>query len=156
LPAGRTLNPWDPLFATHIVDVEVDPETGQVRLLRYTAVQDAGKAVHPAYLCGQIQGAVTQGIGWALNEEYIYDAGGHLLNDSYLDYRIPTCLDVPNIEPIIVKCPPPAIPLAWRWEMSIVLQAPSPTPSAAWACACPYCPCRRKDMEALWEKVATD
>ena len=63
-------------FGTHIVDVEVDPETGKVTVLRYTAVQDAGKAVHPSYVEGQMQGGAVQGIGWALNEEYVYDADG--------------------------------------------------------------------------------
>ncbi|MCI0825846.1 MAG: xanthine dehydrogenase family protein molybdopterin-binding subunit, partial [Chloroflexi bacterium] len=60
-------------FAVHIVDVEVDPETGKVDILRYTALQDAGKAVHPSYVEGQIQGGAVQGIGWALNEEYFFD-----------------------------------------------------------------------------------
>jgi len=122
--ASAAVNPDSvgPSFATHIVDVEVDPETGQVRLLRYTAVQDTGKAVHPAYVEGQIQGAVTQGIGWALNEEYFYDEAGHLLNGSFLDYRIPTCPDVPSIEPVIVEVPSPSHPFGVRGvgEMSIV------------------------------------
>jgi xanthine dehydrogenase molybdenum-binding subunit len=122
--ASAAVNPASvgPSFATHIVDVEVDPETGQVRLLRYTAVQDTGKAVHPAYVKGQIQGAVTQGIGWALNEEYIYDEAGHLLNGSYLDYRVPTCPDVPDIEPVILEVPSPSHPFGVRGvgEMSIV------------------------------------
>src|SRR5581483_8046414 len=60
-----------PSLATHVVDVEVDPETGKVTVLRYTAIQDAGKAVHPSYVEGQMQGGAVQGIGWALNEEYI-------------------------------------------------------------------------------------
>ena len=59
-------------FGTHIADVEVDPETGHVTVLRYLVVQDAGKAIHPAYVEGQYQGGAAQGIGWALNEEYIY------------------------------------------------------------------------------------
>src|SRR5262249_6685895 len=90
-------------FATHIADVEVDPETGKVEVLRYTAVQDAGTAIHPAYVEGQMQGGVTQGIGWALNEEYFYDDAGRLRNATLLDYRMPTALDVPMIETIIVE-----------------------------------------------------
>ena len=65
-----------PGFGVHICDVEVDRETGQVTILRYTAVQDVGKAIHPSYVEGQIQGGAVQGIGWALNEEYIYDKNG--------------------------------------------------------------------------------
>jgi CO/xanthine dehydrogenase Mo-binding subunit len=90
-------------FATHIVDVEVDVETGKVEILRYTAVQDVGKAIHPSYVEGQMQGGVAQGIGWALNEEYIYDENGSLRNASLLDYRMPTALDIPMIETILVE-----------------------------------------------------
>ena len=71
----------------HMVDVEVDPETGHVKILRYTAGQDVGRAIHPAYVEGQIQRGVAQGIGWALNEEFIYDANGRLDNAGFLDYR---------------------------------------------------------------------
>lgn len=103
-----------PAIGVHIVDVEVDPETGKVQILRYTAVQDAGKAVHPSYVEGQIQGGVAQGIGWALNEEYIYDEQGHLLNASLLDYRLPTCLDLPMIDTVIVEVPNPGHPYGVR------------------------------------------
>ena len=101
-------------FATHIVDVEVDPETGKVEIVRYTAIQDVGKAVHPDFVEGQIQGGVAQGIGWALNEEYVYDDEGHLLNASFLDYRMPTSLDLPMIDPIIVEVPNPGHPYGVR------------------------------------------
>src|SRR5205085_6574186 len=81
--------PWPGgAFATHIADVEVDPETGKVQILRYTAVQDCGKAIHPSYVEGQIQGGVVQGIGWGLNEEYWYNEKGELMNASLLDYRM--------------------------------------------------------------------
>ena len=105
---------WGPAFAVHIVDVEVDPETGKVQILRYTAVQDVGTAIHPAYVESQIQGGVAQGVGWALNEEYIYDNQGHLLNASFLDYRMPTALDLPRIETVIVEVPNPAHPFGVR------------------------------------------
>jgi len=101
-------------FATHIVDVEVDPDTGKVTILRYTAVQDVGTAIHPAYVEGQIQGGVVQGIGWALNEEYFYDESGRMVNSSFLDYRMPTALDVPNIDTIIVEVPNPGHPYGVR------------------------------------------
>jgi CO/xanthine dehydrogenase Mo-binding subunit len=101
-------------FATHIVDVEVDPDTGKVQILRYTAAQDAGKAVHPSYVEGQMQGGVTQGIGWALNEEYIYNDEGRMTNASFLDYRMPTCLDLPMIDTVIVEVPNPGHPYGVR------------------------------------------
>jgi CO/xanthine dehydrogenase Mo-binding subunit len=85
------------------VDVEVDPDTGKVQILRYTAVQDVGKAIHRAYVESQIQGGVAQGIGWALNEEYLYDEQGRLLNASLLDYRMPVALDLPMIDTISLK-----------------------------------------------------
>ena len=94
-------------FGAHIVDVEVDPETGKVTILRYTAVQDVGRAVHPGEVEGQMQGAVVQGIGWALYEGYAYDERGELLNPSLLDYKLPTALDVPSIETVIVEVPYP-------------------------------------------------
>ena len=101
-------------FATHVVDLEVDPETGKVTILRYTAVQDAGKAVHPSYVEGQIQGGVVQGIGWALNEEYYMGDNGQLLNSSLLDYRMPTALDLPMIDTVIVEVANPTHPFGVR------------------------------------------
>ncbi len=114
-----------PGFATHIVDVEVDPDTGKVSILRYTAVQDVGKAIHPSYVEGQIQGGVTQGIGWALNEEYVYDAEGHLLNASLLDYRLPTALDLPMIDPIIVEKTNPGHPYGVRGVGEVPIVPPA-------------------------------
>jgi CO/xanthine dehydrogenase Mo-binding subunit len=105
---------WAPTFATHIVDVEVDPETGKVNIVRYTAVQDVGTAIHPGYVESQIQGGVTQGVGWALNEEYVYDENGRLMNASFLDYRIPTTLDMPLIETVLVEVPNPGHPYGVR------------------------------------------
>jgi CO/xanthine dehydrogenase Mo-binding subunit len=101
-------------FATHVVDVEVDPDTGKVTILRYTAVQDAGKAIHPSYVEGQIQGGVVQGIGWALNEEYCYRDDGSMTNASFLDYRMPTTLDLPMIDTVIVEVPNPGHPYGVR------------------------------------------
>ncbi len=101
-------------FATHIVDLQVDPDTGKVQILRYTAVQDAGKAVHPSYVEGQMQGGVVQGIGWALNEEYFYTNAGTMANASFLDYRMPTSLDLPMIDTVIVEVPNPGHPFGVR------------------------------------------
>ncbi|MGX9176955.1 xanthine dehydrogenase family protein molybdopterin-binding subunit [Mesorhizobium sp. BHbdii] len=109
-------------FATHICDIEVDPETGTTRVLRYTVVQDAGKAVHPTYVEGQYQGGAAQGIGWALNEEYIYGKDGRLQNPGFLDYRIPVCSDLPMIDTQILEIPNPNHPYGVRGvgETSIV------------------------------------
>jgi CO/xanthine dehydrogenase Mo-binding subunit len=101
-------------FAGAIVDVEVDPETGKVSILRFTSVQDAGKAIHPSYVEGQMQGGSVQGIGWALNEEYHMSTDGAMLNSSLLDYRMPTSLDVPMIDTAIVEVPNPAHPFGVR------------------------------------------
>ncbi len=107
--------PWPGgAFATHLVDVEVDRETGKVSILRYTAVQDCGKAIHPSYVEGQIQGGSVQGIGWALNEEYMYNAKGEMMNASFLDYRLPTSLDLPMIDAVIVEVPDPNHPYGVR------------------------------------------
>ncbi|MCC6720227.1 MAG: xanthine dehydrogenase family protein molybdopterin-binding subunit [Acetobacteraceae bacterium] len=104
----------DPGFATHVVDVEVDEELGIIRVLRYTAAQDVGRALHPDYVEGQIQGGVVQGIGWALSEEYLYDKQGRLDNASFLDYRMPVCSDVPMIEPVVLELPNPKHPQGVR------------------------------------------
>jgi CO/xanthine dehydrogenase Mo-binding subunit len=101
-------------FGCHICDVEVDKETGHVKILRYTAIQDVGKAIHPAYVEGQIQGGAAQGIGWALNEEYIYDKNGKLENAGFLDYRVPVASDLPLIEAVMVEVPNPRHPFGVR------------------------------------------
>ncbi len=101
-------------FSGVICDVEVDPETGKTTILRFTSIQDAGKAIHPAYVEGQMQGGSVQGIGWALNEEYYMTAEGTMANASFLDYRIPTCYDLPMIETIIVEVPNPGHPFGVR------------------------------------------
>lgn len=101
-------------FGTHCADVEVDPDTGKVQILRYTVAQDVGTAIHPSYVEGQLQGGAVQGIGWALNEEYWYDDAGTMRNASYLDYRIPTTYDVPMIETILVEVPDPGHPYGVR------------------------------------------
>jgi CO/xanthine dehydrogenase Mo-binding subunit len=118
-------------FATHIADVEVDQETGKVRVLRYTAVQDCGKAVHPSYVEGQIHGGVAQGIGWALNEEYFYDDAGRMRNASMLDYRMPTAVDLPMIDAVIVEVANPRHPYGVRG----VGEVPICPPPAALAAA---------------------
>src|SRR5437763_2762798 len=107
--------PWPGgAYAVNIVDVEVDPDTGKVNILRYTAVQDCGRAIHPSYGEGQSQGGTVQGIGWALNEEYVYNDKGAMTNASYLDYRMPTSLDLPMIDAVIIEVPNPGHPFGVR------------------------------------------
>ena len=101
-------------YSANIVDVEVDPDTGKVDILRYTAFQDAGFAIHPSYVEGQIQGGAVQGIGWALNEEYYMGEDGSMMNTSLLDYRMPTSLDLPMIDAVIVEVNNPGHPFGVR------------------------------------------
>ncbi|MGV3605811.1 MAG: xanthine dehydrogenase family protein molybdopterin-binding subunit [Planctomycetaceae bacterium] len=142
-------------FGTHICDVEVDPETGKVTVLRYTAVQDAGKAIHPSYVEGQMQGGSVQGIGWALNEEYFYDDQDKMRNASFLDYRMPTFLDVPLIETIIVEVPNPSHPYGVRGvgETPIV-----PPPAAVANAICAATGVRMTDLPMsppkVWKKLS--
>ncbi|MCH8279795.1 MAG: xanthine dehydrogenase family protein molybdopterin-binding subunit [Chloroflexi bacterium] len=103
-----------PIIAGNIIDVRVDPETGKVDVLRCTAFIDSGKAVHPSYVEGQMQGGTVQGIGWALNEEYFYNPDGTMMNSSFLDYRMPTILDVPMIDTVITEVPNPRHPFGLR------------------------------------------
>jgi CO/xanthine dehydrogenase Mo-binding subunit len=103
-----------PTYAGHIVDVEVDEETGKVTILRYTVIQDVGLAMHRGYVEGQLQGGAAQGVGMALTEEYFYDDQGVLRNSSLLDYRMPTALDLPMIDVELVEVPNPGHPLGVR------------------------------------------
>jgi len=135
----------------------VDTDTGKVDILRYTALQDVGKAVHPSYVEGQIQGGAVQGIGWALNEEYFYNDRSEMANSSFLDYRMPTSLDLPMIDTVIVEVANPGHPFGVRGvgEVCIV------PPMAAIANAIYNAIGIRMDklpmspaniLEALWEK----
>ena len=116
-------------FAGNIVDVEVDPETGKTDVVRFTAFQDVGKAIHPSYVEGQMQGGSVQGIGWALNEEYYMNDDGGMDNSTLLDYRMPTSLDLPMIDTVIVEVANPGHPFGVRGvgEANIV----PPTPAVA-------------------------
>ena len=146
-----------PALACHIVDVEIDPDTGKVTILRYTALQDAGKAIHPSYVEGQIQGAVAQGIGWALNEEYFVNDKGHMMNSSFLDYRMPVSLDLPMIDTVIVEVANPNHPYGVRGVGEVCIVPPMAAISNAIYSAIgvrltslPMNPGRI--LEALWEK----
>lgn len=116
-----------PAQCAMLVDVEVDPETGKVTILRATIYQDVGQAAHPSYVEGQMQGAVVQGIGWALNEGYYYNKDGSLANSSFLDYRMPTALDLPMIDAVLVQEPNPNHPFGLKGvgEASIIPPMPA-------------------------------
>ena len=111
-------------FAINFADLRVDAETGKIDVLSYTAIQDAGKAIHPAYVEGQMQGGAAQGIGWALNEEYVFDANGVLENAGFLDYRIPVASDLPMIDTEIVEVANPSHPYGVRGVGETPIVAP--------------------------------
>ena len=111
-------------YSANIIDVEVDLETGKIDILKVTAFQDAGTAIHPDYVEGQIQGGTVQGIGWALNEEYFMGSDGAIQNTSLLDYRMPTSLDLPMINPVIIEVPNPGHPFGVRGVGEANLSAP--------------------------------
>jgi len=98
-------------YGVHAVVVDVDPETGAVRLERYVVVSDSGRLINPMIAEGQIIGGVAQGLGGALFEQLVYDADGQLLSSSLLDYALPTARDVPNIEMVHLQIPSPLNPL---------------------------------------------
>ncbi|HEY7268689.1 MAG TPA: xanthine dehydrogenase family protein molybdopterin-binding subunit [Dehalococcoidia bacterium] len=120
-----------PAFGGHIVDVEVDRDTGKVKILRYTAVQDVGTAIHPSYVEGQIQGGVAQGIGMALTEEYYWGQDGRMQNSSFLDYRMPTTLDLPMIDTVLVEVPNPGHPYGVRGVGEVPIVPPMAAIQAA-------------------------
>ncbi|MFO1080892.1 MAG: xanthine dehydrogenase family protein molybdopterin-binding subunit [Reyranellaceae bacterium] len=134
--AGRTGGPINghaqlnvtgagPGFGVHLVDLKVDRDTGVVTVGRYTAAQDVGTAIHPSYVEGQLQGGAVQGIGWALNEEYIYSAKGKLENPGFLDYRMPVASDLPMIETILVEVPNPTHPYGVRGVGEVPIVPPT-------------------------------
>jgi CO/xanthine dehydrogenase Mo-binding subunit len=116
-----------PAFGAQICDIEVDPDTGCSRVIRYTVIQDVGKAIHPSFVEGQMQGGAAQGIGWALNEEYVFDARGVMQNAGFLDYRMPVASDLPMIDTVIIEVPNPLHPYGVRG----VGEAPIVPPLAA-------------------------
>jgi CO/xanthine dehydrogenase Mo-binding subunit len=118
--AEAAVNPQGflPGFGVHICDVELDPETGHVSVVRYTAVQDVGTAIHPDYVEGQMQGGAAQGIGWALNEGYVFDAAGRMDNPGFLDYRMPVCSDLPMIDTVMASRASARYRSCRRWARS--------------------------------------
>ena len=125
---GRGVSTKLPLgveIGAHVCDVEVDTATGLVTVLRYTAFQDVGLALNPAAVEGQMEGSVVQGLGWALTEGFDYGADGRLRNASLLDYRMPTALDVPKIDCVIVETPVPNVPYGVRGVGEVPIVPPA-------------------------------
>ena len=133
IAADSTVNPagFLPGVGVHICDTEVDPESGHARIVRYTAIQDVGQPIHPDYVEGQMQGGAVQGIGWALNEAYLYDENGKLDNPGFLDYRMPVASDLPMIDTVMVEKINPNHP----WGIKGVGEVPLVPPLAAVACS---------------------
>jgi CO/xanthine dehydrogenase Mo-binding subunit len=125
---GRGVSTKLPLgveIGAHVCDVEVDTDTGLVTVLRYTAFQDVGRALNPIAVEGQMSGSVVQGIGWALMEGFDYGPDGRLRNASLLDYRMPTALDVPPIECVIIETPVPKVPYGVRGVGEVPIVPPA-------------------------------
>jgi CO/xanthine dehydrogenase Mo-binding subunit len=122
--ASLTARGAGPGFSVNLCDTRVDRETGKVDVTRFTAIQDAGKAIHPSYVEGQLQGGAAQGIGWALNEEYVYDDDGLLQNAGFLDYRIPVASDLPMIDTQIIEVANPGHPYGVRGVGETPIVAP--------------------------------
>ena len=157
---GRAAANWGgepPGFAVHIIDVEVDPETGKTQIPRYTALQDPGTAVHPSYVGNQMQGGTVQGLEWAINEECFFDDIGQMQNTSCLDYRKPVSADLPMIDTQLVEVPNPGHPTGVRGEGEVAIIPPVPAVANAIHNAIgvrmntlPMSP--RAVLEVLWEK----
>jgi aerobic carbon-monoxide dehydrogenase large subunit len=113
LESTRRFVPPDPgSFASsaHAAHVELDPDTGQVRVLRYVVAEDCGTVVNPMIVEGQVQGGVAQGIGGALYEHLVYDDAGNLVSGSFMDYLVPTACELPEVEVRHLESPSPYVP----------------------------------------------
>lgn len=141
---------WAPGFAVQAAEVEVDTETGQVRVLGLAVAQDAGFAINPLSVEGQIQGGASQGLGIALWEELLFDGSGRLVNGDLLDYHLPTSADVPSIEAIIVEVPSEEGPYGARivGEPSIVA-----TPAAVANAVADACGARVHELPLTPERI---
>ncbi|NIS72624.1 MAG: molybdopterin-dependent oxidoreductase, partial [Proteobacteria bacterium] len=154
LPDPKTkygnLSPAYP-FACHIAEVEVDPETGQVKVVNYVAAHDVGRAINPLATEGQIQGGVVQGLGWTLMENMSIDRG-MIANPDFLDYVIPGVLDVPEIQPILVEPVDPEGPYGAK---GIGEPALNPVMSAITNAICHAIGVRIKELPATPDKLLT-
>jgi CO/xanthine dehydrogenase Mo-binding subunit len=121
---GKPYNTY--VYAAQVAEVEVDTETGEVKVLRITAVHDCGRAINPLLVEGQIEGGVAMGLGYALTEEMVLQEG-RVLNTKLADYLVPTSLDVPPVDVSIVEVPDPTGPFGAKGigEPSLLPTAPA-------------------------------
>jgi CO/xanthine dehydrogenase Mo-binding subunit len=148
---NHTLPVWNtPSFHAHAAEVSVDQETGEVTIERYVVAQDVGFAINPTFIEGQIEGGVAQGLGQALSEEIVYK-DGHVQNANLTDYKMPTSLDVPPIETILVECPSEAGPFGAKGVGEPPCIAPPATIANAIAAATG---CRMTSLPITAEKIA--
>jgi len=115
-----------PPFAAHFAEVEVDTETGCIKPLRYVAAVDCGQPIHPGLARGQMLGALVNGLGFALYEELRFSLKGAALNPTFFDYKIPTSLDLPQIETILVPTEEPSGPFGAKSVGEICINGPMP------------------------------
>jgi CO/xanthine dehydrogenase Mo-binding subunit len=112
-------------FGTHVAEVEVDPDTGQVRVVNYTACHDVGRAINPMGVEGQIEGGIVQGLGGGLWEEMII-VDGEIKNPNFVDYHLPTMLDAPPIRVSLVEEPDPIGPFGAKGIGEHPIHGPAP------------------------------
>jgi CO/xanthine dehydrogenase Mo-binding subunit len=115
-----------PPFAAHFAEVEVDTETGLVRVVRYVAAVDCGTAINPALAEGQVEGAVLNGISYALTEEYLFDAAGRMRNPSFRHYKLFSTRDLPELTTILVPTYEPTGPYGAKSVSEIGINGPLP------------------------------
>ena len=116
---------WSGAYGAHIADVEVDPETGKVTILRYTAVQDVGRVMNPVLAAGQVEGGVAQGIGWALLEDVQWE-NGRMSNATLTDYVIPTAGDAPPVHVVFLEHPHGRAPHGVKGIGELPMDGPAP------------------------------
>jgi putative selenate reductase molybdopterin-binding subunit len=124
--ASHLSNESPPPFAAQFADVEVDPETGEVFLRRFVSAVDCGTPVHPDLVEGQVEGAVAQAIGYGLFEEVIVDAAGRVRNPNFLDYKIASALDMPEMVTILVPTEEPSGPFGAKAAGEVPIDGPAP------------------------------
>ncbi|UCG04608.1 MAG: molybdopterin-dependent oxidoreductase [Candidatus Heimdallarchaeota archaeon] len=120
-----------PPFCAHFAEVEVDIETGRVKILRYVAAVDCGTPINPKLVIGQTEGALVNGLGYALSESYHFNAQGRMMNPSFRNYKIMTTIDLPEIKTIIVKTYEPSGPFGAKSIAEPNISGPMPCLSNA-------------------------
>jgi len=139
-----------PPFSAHFCEVEVDVETGEVKVLKYVAAIDCGVAIHPVAAEGQTEGGVQMGLGYALSERYAFDEKGAMKNASFADYKIFSALDMPDMTTILVPTYEPSGPFGAKSVSEIPINGPAPLLSNAIFDAVGV---RLRDIPATPEKI---